>query len=233
MHNAYTFRERKTLELTFRCLSSICIAHTTYSVYFTHHEFTFFRDRLLGRRLFSKVLQRWNIQNSQELKQQIHWFINKGVREEFNQYLHQMSALSASGRKHYMETLTKSHPDYAKLLITYKNIHTLPPAGIIAFDLAWAIYLCRVGRTLHYLTKQEAWEWMFRAAQIAQKSYSSWEEYFSSFFTGSQFHPSTSNLDNIATYTAALCYYPRSPIMKLEWNSKLFNDENKSYLMVP
>jgi hypothetical protein len=184
------------------------------------------RDRFIGKRFFKKVRKKWNIQNAQDLKNQIYWFLNEGVRQEFDKYRHHLSALSEATRTEYLASLSEEHPDYAKLYLANQGIHTLPPAGIMAFDLAWCIYLCRIGRLFHDLTKEEAWNLMMYAAKLAQQSYGNWNEYMNAFLLGRRFEESkitiSSRTRDARSYIVTLFSEPKSPLLKLEWNHPLF-----------
>ncbi|WP_044641203.1 DUF1266 domain-containing protein [Risungbinella massiliensis] len=226
MTKRYSRKQRKTLESYFRCLSAACIESNTLPYYFTNHEFSLIRDRWIGKRLFSLALSKWGISNGPELKQQIDWFLHQGVRQEFKEYRNQMTALTETARTQYIES-SKEEAHYGKLYQVNSGIQSLPPAGIFAFDLAWVIHLCRIGRSLRYLSKGEAWDRMIQASQLAQQSYSTWSEYLNAFLVGRLFHESEVNFNssggkNVASYISILLYSPKSPLLKLEWNHPLF-----------
>lgn len=229
MAKQYNRKQKKSLHTYFRCLSSACIESNTLPFYFTNHEFTMIRDRWLGKRFFKKVLYKCgNIENAQDLKQQINWFLNEGVHQEFEEYRNRLSVLSETARTHYIES-SKEDPDYGKLYQANSGLHTLPPAGVLAHDLAWSIYLCRIGRRLGYLTKEEAWDLMIHAAKLAQQSYSGWSDYLNAFLIGRQFYASDINFSssrssNTVSYITSLLYSRKSPLLKLEWNHKLFEE---------
>ncbi|MGG0731701.1 DUF1266 domain-containing protein [Bacillus paramycoides] len=220
----YKRKREKQLELYFRCLSSVCLNCFYLTNYFTRYEFTLIRDRFIGKRFLKNVLWTWKIENSTELKEKIIWFLEEGTRQEFNRIRHQLTPLSDAARKQ----LSKDHPDYEKLYIANYGLHILTDSGIVAFDYAWCICLCRVGRRLGYLSKQEAKDFMIQAAQLSQHSYSDWHEYFNAFRIGSHFN--TNDIEFInkdkynINYVSNLFDYKKTLLSVVPWENNLLKD---------
>lgn len=216
-------------ELYFRCLSAGCIDSSFLEHYLTIYRFTFIRDRLIGKRFLTNVLKKWEITSPQELKQKVNELLDVGLRQEFDHFLYQLNPLSEEARDLYIQSLSKDDADYPKLFLANRGVHTLTETGVAAVDWAWAIYLCRVGRRLGYLTKDEANELMSKAAQLSQESYSTWDEYFIAFHLGSYFKAGDSNHNHYAKYGLSAIFGllggGRSPLLKIKWKNDLVHDQ--------
>lgn len=222
------FNKNHRQELYFRCLSTGCIDSSFLERYLTIYPFTLIRDRLIGKRFLTKVLKKWEITSPQALKQKVNELLDVGMRQEFNHFLYQLMPLSEEARDLYIQSLSKDKPDYPKLFLANRGMHTLTEKGIAAVDWAWAIYLCRVGRRLGYLTKDEAKALMIKAAQLSQESYSTWNEYFTAFHLGNYFKAEDSNHNHYAKYGLSAIFGllggTRSPLLKIKWKNDLVDN---------
>ncbi len=222
-----SMKKRKQQELFFRCLSSFCNL-TWFNQYFTVYEFTFVGDRLLRKKSLKKILSKWNVSNQDELEKQIRWFLEVGLRQEFNQVRNQLTPLTEKARTQYIQSLDKDHPDYPKLFLTNRGLHTLTEAGIAAFDWAWSIYLCRVGRRLGYLSNNQVREWMIQAAKCSQRDYLDWNEFMTAFHLGYYFKEEDTEHNNQGKYGLSEMFNTlvdkKSPFLKIEWENDLFDE---------
>ncbi|PAE88593.1 DUF1266 domain-containing protein [Shouchella clausii] len=216
--------KKRRQALYFRCLSAACIESDFLNHYFTVYDFTYVRDRLIGKKFLQKVLEKWEVSSAAELKQRIQWLMDVGTRREFDYYLDQLTPLSEEARTRFVQSLTKDDPDYPKFFIANRGIHTLTEAGVAAVDWAWSIYLCRVGRRLGWLSKTEANEIMLKAAQQSQQAYLNWNEYFTAFHLGSYFNADDIEHDQYAKHGLSIIFtlliQGNSPLLKLDWKNE-------------
>lgn len=220
----YRKSKKKKQALYLRCLSAPCIESHFLDHYFTAFDFTYIRDRLIGKKFLYKVLEKWEISSPAELKEKIHWLIDVGTREEFNHYLYQLMPLTEEARTQFIESI-KDDSNYPKFLLANRGIYTLTEAGVAAADWGWSIYLCRIGRRLGYLSKTEAKELMLKSAQLSQHAYLNWNEYFTAFHLGSYFNANDSDHNNYGKYGLSIMFVllalGKSPLLQFDWK----NDE--------
>ncbi|KRG13154.1 DUF1266 domain-containing protein [Lederbergia galactosidilytica] len=225
----FMLSRKKRRELYFRCLSAGCVDSNFLERYFIAYDFTYIRDRLIGKRFLTKVLKQWEITNPSELKQKINDLLDGEIQQEFNHVLHQLMPLSEKARDLYIDSLSKDDPDYPKLFLANRGIHTLTENGVVAVDWAWAIYLSRFGRRLGYLSKDEAKRFMVKAAQCSQESYPSWIEYFTAFHLGNYFKAKDSKHNHYAKHGLSAIFGllggPQSPLLKIKWKNDLVHDQ--------
>ncbi|HGA0512901.1 TPA: DUF1266 domain-containing protein [Bacillus pacificus] len=180
----FVSRKKKQVRQYLRSMSTICMGTYFLIHYFTKYEFTFIRDRILGKKFLKKQLQRFDCNEPAQLKEMIEWLLTEGSRQEFQTMYNQLTPLSEAQRK----LLLPRQSNDEKMYVVNYSLHMLPDAGIAAFDYAWCICLSRIGKRLGYLSKKEAEHYMIQAAKLAQNSYSDWHEYFLAFHIGSHFN---------------------------------------------
>lgn len=221
-------KKKKQTELYFRYLSSIGTESSLLFRYFIKYEFTFIRDRIIGKSYLKKALQKWDIINPKELKNKINWFLEVGMRKEFNQLRYQLTPLSEKARRKLIEDL-EGKPEYAKLYVVNYSLHILNDSNIAAFDYAWCIYLCRIGKRLGYLSKNEAENYMVQAALLSQQAYSNWQEYFNACHIGNHFINEDANFTNSDKYfhLAITEFFTQgSPLLEIDWNNDLMRKQS-------
>lgn len=187
MLNPYSRKQRKQLDLYFRCLSSVCI-DSLLGYYYMIHEFHA-GERWLRKRVMKKALKFWGITDAVSLKQKIRWLLDDGYRMDYKEMHNRLVVLTEASRKRYIEASTE-HPDYAKMSVVHKCLPQLPSGEIAAYGGGWAIFLSRIGLAYRYLSKEEAWEIKVEAARYLQNHYSSWADYLTGFAAGSHFSSS-------------------------------------------
>ncbi|HDR3649012.1 DUF1266 domain-containing protein [Bacillus sp. SM-B1] len=223
----FVSRKKKQVEQYFRCMSTICMDTYLLIHYFTKYEFTFIRDRILGKKFLKEQLRRFDCTEPEQLKEMIEWLLKEGSRQEFQTMYNQLTPLSEAKRK----LLLSGQANDEKMYVVNYSLHMLPDAGIAAFDYAWCICLSRIGKRLGYLSKKEAEHYMIQAAKLAQNSYSDWNEYFLAFHIGSHFNKldiefKNKNKYNLM-YTLDMFRVKDSYVHTIAWKNDLLTDMKK------
>ena len=217
-------KESRTLKFYMRALAAVCLKGNL-AYYYTLYAQGGVREGFLGRRMTANRLkEKWGITNAQTLKHNLGWLLEGGSRQEFNEICYLLSALSESDRVAYIDSFPKEHDQHAKLFIANYYMRRLPVDGIAAFDYAWYIYLCQVGRTLRYLSEKEARQRMIQVAQRIQQSYSGWNEYIAAYVAGSQFIAKDTSFSFVKmnhSYITKLFTAENSPFRKVDWDIDL------------
>lgn len=99
----------------------------------------------------------------------------------------QMLTYDENEKAAYIELLKGDMINYKRAVLTKYFFNRLPPDGISAYYLGNCIYYCRFGCATSLLSKKISYAMMRAWAIKLQKSYSSWQEYFTAFYAGYQF----------------------------------------------
>ena len=184
MQNQYSRKQRKQLELYFRCLSSVCtegLLNYYYLVYEFHKG-----ERIFRKHAIKSALKQWSITDSTSLKEKIEWLLEDGYCEEYRMIHTRLAPLTRDVRSRYVAS-SIDEANYAKLAVVNRLITQLPSGNISGFGGGWAIYLCRIGRAYGYLTKEEAWALKIKAAEHLHQAYDNWADYLNAFAAGSHY----------------------------------------------
>lgn len=76
-----------------------------------------------------------------------------------------------------LNSLPEDSNEFFQYSIAVQYDKTLPPSGILAFDIANYISLCRLGATLGYLGKDEMLDYLYKPSILAQENYSGFYEF--------------------------------------------------------
>lgn len=250
--------QKKQKELYLRCLSSVCIPSSLLKYYYVHYEYNRV-DRLLYRKSLKNTMKKWEIKNAGDFERTLRFLLEEGTRQEYDRVYRELTSRPFVARKNFLEYIESSvsveedennillaggfkfhiykellstDPHYARLYITNYGLHILPNKGIVAFDIAWSIYLCRVGQVLGYITKEWAMKFMEKAVQLATENYSNWHDYFQGYIIGCFFNRSIETYQALLTekhtvhtgnYMFEMFKRNSSPLYKLPWRNGLFN----------
>ncbi|UHA75066.1 DUF1266 domain-containing protein [Paenibacillus sp. 481] len=220
MLSQYSKKQKKSLELYFRCLTSGCI-HGWMRNYYVAYEFKLI-NKLWWKWPFLDAFKLWELKDDDDLKKQIAWLLDDGCREEYRSLHAHLFALSEQARNKYVE-VGDEKSDHAKLDVVHKCLYQLPSGNITAFGCAWAIYLSRIGVAKKYITEEEAWENKIRAARLIQQSYSSWDDFYIAFLVGNQYFSAHEGIKNYVRITAMFDLMSGSSLLfnKVKWEQPL------------
>lgn len=164
------------------------------------------------------------IQNSEDLKQKIDWFLNTGFRKDFNEKMYFLKGFSSKARKDHINSLSEDDEQYKKLFIVEYYMNKLPLSTITAYDYSWCCYLYFAGNALGYISDNETWRLVKEVSQNIQKAYSGWEYYVTSYAAGAQFHALDTEFNFIKKNSKFFERYflsPKSPANRIEWEIEL------------
>lgn len=171
------------------------------------------------------VLKRdWGIASKSKLLSTLNWLLTDGHGVDFIKDRNFISTLSEAAQNAYIENLEKNSSDYVQHKLVKNYDKCLSQAGVLAWDYGRYVSLCRWAAAIDLISTEEAWEFMLKAAKLAQKSYSSWREYGLAYIAGRQ-----TWLANISSESAeeqlekikSLIMDKNSPWNTLEWNVNL------------
>lgn len=128
----------------------------------------------------------WNVSNSTEAVETIEWLLTAGHRENYDELL----MLLKGGQSFTEEEVGKSQECYEsarqvmgqKLSFTQADFDKV--GTIAAWDFDRAVNIARWSYVLGYLTEEQAWGYIERAADASSELFQTWKEYFISFAFG-------------------------------------------------
>lgn len=222
--NSYSRKQRKQLETYFRFLSAICAEGTLgayYLIYDFHRGERFWRNHHM-----KSVLRRWEITDAASLKQTLEWLLEDGHREDYLEVHERLFALPRASRSPYVETAADD-PDYVNLAVVHKMMNQLPSGNIAGFGGGWVIHLCRIGQAYGYLTREEAWAFKIKAAELLHQAYDSWDEYLIGFAAGSHFRAGDHEIKEFAEVRNQSLFImaTRQIFDKARWGQPLYPGE--------
>ncbi|MGG4551216.1 DUF1266 domain-containing protein [Paenibacillus humicus] len=128
----------------------------------------------------------WDISNSEEAVETLEWLLTEGHRADYDELL---AALHA-GESFTAEEVGKSQECYEsakselikKLSFAESDFTRLDT--IAAWDYDRAVNIARWSFIVGYITEEQAWGYIGRAADAASLVFDSWKDYFISFALG-------------------------------------------------
>ncbi|TVY02062.1 DUF1266 domain-containing protein [Cohnella terricola] len=206
----YNLEVRQQLSLYIHALSSFCLkGHNPYPFAKNMHLIFENKSRL------SQMLDQWEIDDSEKLKEKLDWFFQTGHRKEFRDSSMLLSGLSISERTAFIQSLPDGDPRTAKLIVSNHYFTRLPGEGIAAYDHSWCVYACCAGYELGYLTEEDKWRMVAVCVREARIAYSSWKDYAIGYAAGADFTESSSSLEYVnknQDYLIKLLIAPDSPL---------------------
>ena len=152
-------------------------------------------DLLATRRINEKNIQDekksldrwWGINNREDLFDMLLLLEQKGHRKSFYEIGSYVTSLSEKQYNQLLQEYTNKPETLQEIKITKKYYTELGQKGILGWDYSRYISLCRWGYLVGYLTEEEAWEHIMRAAHILQYEFDSWEDLGRNYLIGRQF----------------------------------------------
>lgn len=128
----------------------------------------------------------WDISNPEEAVQTLEWLLSEGHRTKYDELLLALKA----GQSFTEEEVGKSQECYEsaqeammkKLSFTKSDFDRVDT--IAAWDFDRAVNIARWSYILGYITEEQAWSYIERAADAASPYFQSWKDYFISFAFG-------------------------------------------------
>lgn len=128
----------------------------------------------------------WDVSNQEEAVQTLEWLLTEGHRAKYDELLMALKA----GQSFTEEEVGKSQECYdsaqeammKKLSFAKSDFDRVNT--IAAWDFDRAVNIARWSCILGYITEEEAWGYMERAADSASHIFQSWKDYFTSFAFG-------------------------------------------------
>lgn len=164
----------------------------------------------------------WGISDHDDLLRTLDLIDQGGSRRLFSALGERIASLSPVELA--VDTSRLDSEDANKVAITDRYYKELGARSITAWDYSRYIMLCRWGVTAGYIPEEEAWPRMMYAAQILQRTFTSWSEIGENYLVGRQFWSlSQTRIDGEQMRAAyqKLLDNPGSPWNRIPWNLSL------------
>ncbi len=172
-----------------------------------------------------RLLERWwDAPDRAGLLQALAWIDAGGHRHRFAALGEKVADLSPERFEALLASPGRGSQEVQSLSIARKHFRQLGSKGLVGWDYARYVSLCRWGYAVGYLSEDEAWEGIMHAAGILRKTFRSWQELGENYLIGRQFWSLEETSRNGAAYEAAfqkLLSDPASPWNRIPWDLDL------------
>jgi hypothetical protein len=166
----------------------------------------------------------WGVRTREDLLGSLLWIHSGGHRQRFQQFGQRLAALSPAERR-TLEPSRREQPDFSdELTVVEVYYASLGSKGLMGWDYSRYIALCRWGYASGYLSEDEAWGHIIRAARLLQTTFSSWNELGENYLIGREFWSPSAQRQNGYLYRRALQRLladPESPWNQYPWDFDL------------
>lgn len=133
------------------------------------------------------LVDSWNISDESSAWRVLNWLKNDGGhRVEFDRLRKALPFMAPQQQNRYISSIQDEF-SAAEMLIIQRYHRLLPAAGILAWDLGRAAFICHLCMEFGYIQLEEAWHYLMQNAKWIQQSYASWEEFGMAYIIGRQF----------------------------------------------
>lgn len=170
--------------------------------------------------------QSWDVIDTESAKETMAWIMDEGGHRK--QFKEEMKYFEECGigdvtDGNYKDWITENFDlgdsDPQIYADAYEFYAKNPKSNIAAWDFSRAMSLCAFYYMAGYYTEQEALDQSMKIAEKAQKKFSSWDEFYESYFAGYEYWAQESSDDRRAIYEG-IKVDEHSPF-KLDWNLTL------------
>ncbi|MDF2936247.1 MAG: hypothetical protein K0Q90_1620 [Paenibacillaceae bacterium] len=138
------------------------------------------------RYLTGRIRELSGTDNQDALRRKLEWMVEKGHRQSFNRIRHILSPLPSAQRQEYIAT-KEPETEKAQSMAVIHTMDGLPAAGIAAYDLGTAIYLCRAAMRLRWIGPAYGRDLQINCSNALQEWYSGWDEYAAAYIAGAAY----------------------------------------------
>jgi hypothetical protein len=163
----------------------------------------------------------WDITKAGDLLEQLEWLEHRGHRAEFEKDFRELRGLTEK----QVDDRVARFPDVGDREVVKARWRNAPRAaklkgGLVGWDLARYVALCRWGYAAEYLSETEAWKQMNNVVNDLQKAYKSWDELGEAYCIGRDCWRPGTNKETVDAFER-LKSAENSPWKSTPWNLKL------------
>lgn len=166
----------------------------------------------------------WDTRDRAGLLRSLQWIENGGHRMQFAQLGRELTA-HPSAEVEALQTDPRIADDVRrKIAVVVREYDRLGAKGLLGWDYARYVSLCRWGYVAGYLSEDEAWLRIMKAARLLQQTFGSWRELGQNYLIGRAFWSPIETDRNGQLYEATfqrLVSEPQSPWVRLPWRTRL------------
>jgi hypothetical protein len=164
----------------------------------------------------------WGVEDRAGLLQTLSWLDREGHRTDFEARGQRLSALP---QVEYQALLARTEgPDRQKVTLARVHYAALGRKGLVGWDYARYVSLCRWRYHVGYLSEDEAWSFILHAARRVQATFDSWEDLGRNYLIGREYWSYDETRAKGHLYREAylrLLRDPGSPWTRLPWYTDL------------
>ena len=166
----------------------------------------------------------WGVRNTDSLLKTLTWLYDHGHHEQvdrLNAYVERQDPLADPTQLFHLliDPEARRRIEFVRL-----NSDRLHEHSILAWDMVRYVTLCRWGYLIGYLTEEQAWPLIMKAAFRVQSSFDSWQSMTENFLLGREFWDEDEYRQRLPRARAIndnLLNDPASPWRQNPWNMNL------------
>lgn len=162
----------------------------------------------------------WSIYDRENALDAIAYLRDEGQRAEFNYYAGIINELTDIEFEELLNNNALDKKLVRKLQFVKEHYQSLGDKSLLGWDYCRLMEVAEKSFTLGYITAEEAWAEIIPAAQVVQKTFSSWEDLGNNYMLGRLYWSGETDPKRVEAMQWLLSD-PQSPWMNLEWDTYL------------
>ena len=135
----------------------------------------------------------WGVEDRASYIDTVESLLKDGHRRSFEQYGQEVKTIPDIAYIPLCKNYLEEYGDFSKLYLL-RNYYPKLKAGILGWDMSRIIYLSRVSYTLGYISEEDAWKYIYKAATTIQKNFNNWQDLWESYLIGRNYWSYSSSL---------------------------------------
>ncbi|MEW4308181.1 DUF1266 domain-containing protein [Rossellomorea marisflavi] len=172
-----------------------------------------------------KTLEYWGIVDTETAHSTLTWFLDEGLRKEYNQMRNTLLFMSDANREQWISSF-KDDKTRNQFNVVNRYLHKLSSKTIAGADYGFCVIFALNAFRIGYISLDDSDEYALQAGRKAQKDFPNWSDYLISHSAGAEFTKETEETtvtfmkSQQFTLTRVLTA-PNSPLRKVSWNTNL------------
>ena len=166
----------------------------------------------------------WGTRTRDDLIGSLQWVETEGHRTRFAEMGQELSRASSDEVAALVRHPRMNEERRRQVNIVMREHDRLGSKGLLGWDYARYVSLCRWGYVAGYLSEDEAWPRIMKAARVLQQTFGSWRDLGENYLIGREFWSPSQTATNGHLYEETfqrLLSDPQSPWIRLPWKTPL------------
>ncbi|KMK95761.1 DUF1266 domain-containing protein [Rossellomorea marisflavi] len=184
-----------------------------------------YKPRKLPYSQAKKILEYWGIVDTESAHATLTWFLEEGLRKDFNRIRNILLFMSDADREHWVSSL-EDEKTRNQFKAVNRYLHKLNSSSIAGADYGFCVMFAQNAFRMGFISLDDSDEYALQAGRKAQKDFPNWSDYLISHSAGAEFNKE--NEETTVTFMKSQQFTltrvltaPNSPLRKVSWNTNL------------